>query len=317
MTEQLENSLRIKVTGRCNRNCFFCHQEGGMGDIGEIHFSNELKQIIDILSREFNIQSIALTGGEPLLFKGLSDLVQSIHDETSINHFSLTTNGTISKDREFWQELQNSGLYKVNISIPDILNNVPVSGGFLSGVEVFQNQVTTIKTLYELGLKVNINIVVFNDKKYLLNMLYALFESDLTDEMLDIALLPDLTNSRTFNRSQNTIQEILESLECTKTKLSHRRGTSNTVCDYQTVNGHHLQVKTTKPNGNPKWLSSLCANCKKKEECQEGFYGLRLENKNNKLLLRMCLYRSDKEALFTIKEFLSSSIFEELKSLWK
>ena len=78
MTEQLENSLRIKVTGVCNRNCFFCHQEGGMEGLSEISYSSELKRIIDTLYQEFNIQSISLTGGEPLLFTGLADFVQSI-----------------------------------------------------------------------------------------------------------------------------------------------------------------------------------------------------------------------------------------------
>ena len=313
MTEQLENSLRIKVTGRCNRNCFFCHQEGGMDEISDITYSPALDRIIHILNREFNIQSIALTGGEPLLFFGLTDLVQSISEETPIKHFSLTTNGTIAKDKIFWELLQEFGLQKVNISMPDILNHVYSSS---SNVEIFQNQLLTLEMLYELGLQVNINVVVYNDKKYLLNVLNTLFGSNIADEKLNVALLPDLTNSLTFSRSQKVIQEILEYLNCKKTRLSHRRGTSNTVCDYQTVDGHHLQVKTTKPNGTPKWLHSLCGNCEKKEECQEGFYGLRLENRDGELVLRMCLYRSDEEALLTIDDFLSSPIFSELKTLW-
>lgn len=316
MTEQLENSLRIKVTGRCNRNCFFCHQEGGMSNIGEISYSEELKHLIDVLTKEFNIRSIALTGGEPLIFDGLTNLVQSISANTQIKRFSLTTNGTVEKDKSFWRELQKYGLYKVNISMPDILSNVRTNGSKSLGVEIFQNQILTLELLYELGLNTNINVVVYNDKKYLLNVLNTLFESRVASEEINIALLPDLTNSATFSRSQSVIQEILESLKCKKIKLSHRKGTSNTVCDYQTIDGHHLQVKTTKPNGTPKWLNSLCSACAYKNECQEGFYGLRLEKRNNELLLRMCLYKSDKNVLMNIDEFLDSPIFAELKSIW-
>ena len=316
MTEQLENSLRIKVTGICNRNCFFCHQEGGMEGLSEISYSSQLKHIIDTLYQEFNIQSISLTGGEPLLFPGLADLVQSISENTAVKHFSLTTNGTVEKSKDFWIQLQKSGLRKVNVSMPDILMNVPVSNGTSSDLKIFQNQLSTVELLNQIGTSVNINVVVFNDKRYLLNVLNTIFENSVGCENVSIALLPNLTNSTTFNNSQIVIHEILESLKCEKTKLSHRKGTSNTVCDYITADGHHIQVKTTKPNGDPKRLSSLCTNCEYRKECQEGFYGLRLERKNDLLLLRLCLYKSDRSVLYTIDDFLASPVFYELKDMW-
>ena len=316
MIGQLENSLRIKVTGRCNRKCFFCHEEGGMGSVCDIFYSDDLKKIINIAYQEFGMQSIALTGGEPLLLDGLTDFVKSISENTKIHRFTLTTNGTIEKDIDFWYSLKQSGLYKVNVSMPDILDRIPVSNDKTSKLKIFQNQLLILKNLSSLGVSANINIVVYNDWKYLSNILNALLNSEISHEQICIALLPDLTNNETFNNSQVVIRDIITALNCKKTMSSRRRGTSNVVCDYITPDGYKIQVKTTKPNGTPQWLQTLCSTCDRKKDCQEGFYGLRLEKRDGVLFIRMCLYRSDEEVLMNINDFIHSPVFSELKALW-
>lgn len=311
--EQLENSLRVKVTGQCNRNCFFCHKEGGMDEIDEIHCTPELILLANRLFEEFHIDTMALTGGEPLLHSNLEDFVQAVTDNTKIKKFSLTTNGTIEKAECFWRRLQESGLYKVNLSISDVLAAISTTES-TSGKTIFQNQIEAIETLNKLGIVPNINVVVYNDKKYLTNLLNTLFAQ--RHVKFDVALLPDLTDEQTFARSQIVIKETVKFYGCKKVKASHRKGTSNTVCDYKTSEGFRLQVKTTKFAGRPKWLNSLCNGCEYKEHCQEGFYGLRLENRNEQLFLRLCLYKSDPSVLMSIEDFFASPIYEELKLMW-
>lgn len=314
MVEQLENSLRIKIIGTCNRNCFFCHKEGGMDKIEEINYTPELGVLIDRLSDEYGIHSISITGGEPLLHSNLRNLLFDIGTYTKVSKFSLTTNGTIEKDFDFWKSLKVLGMYKVNLSISDLLTSVKATGG-LKNKTVYENQIETICILNRLGIIPNINIVVYNDKKYLINLLNVLFEE--TAVKFEIALLPDLTNEYTFKYSEDIIHEVISYYNFRKISASHRKGTSNTVCDYETKGGIHLQVKTTKPTGTPKWLDSMCLKCEYKEHCQEGFYGLRLEKRNGLLMMRLCLYKSDPEVLVTMNDFFNSPVHRELKTVWK
>ncbi len=314
MVERLENSLRVKIIGKCNRNCFFCHQEGGMDKIEEIYYTPELGAIINQLSDEYDIHTIAITGGEPLLHRDLKSLLYNISTKTKVNKFSLTTNGTIEKDFDFWEALKKVGLYKVNLSISDLLMSVKTTES-LSGKTVYENQIETIRILNQLGIIPNVNIVVYNDKKYLVNLLNILFEEKTAK--FKIALLPDLNNEHTFKYSKSIIDEVISHYNCSKVKASHRKGTSNTVCDYKTKDGIHIQVKTTKPTGTPKWLDTLCLNCEYREHCQEGFYGLRIEKRSGLLMIRLCLYKSDSDVLMTINDFFDSPVRRELKTIWK
>lgn len=312
--DHLENSIRIKITGRCNRNCFFCHKEGGMNEIDELYFTPELGTMINRLYSDFHINAIAITGGEPILHSDLETLLQEISSKTRINKFSLTTNGTVIKEKSYWKALKESGLYKVNLSISDILSSIKASET-QSEKSVFENQLQTIAILNELDIVPNINIVVYNDEKYSFNLLNALFKQEKIK--FEIALLPNLTNEHTFAKSQSVIKRIIEYYGCKKMGASHRKGTSNTVCEYITNTGHYLQVKTTKLNGNPQWLNSLCSECKMKKHCQEGFYGLRLESREKQLMIRLCLYKSDESVLMDLKSFENSYVYKELKEAWK
>ena len=312
--KQLENSLRIKVLGVCNRNCRFCHQEGSMGMLEEIQYTEELGTVINTLSAEFGIYSVAITGGEPLLHSDLLELVRNLSKKTKIQQFSLTTNGTVVKDYDYWKEFVSLGLRKVNLSMPDLLTTIRATGENRS-ITVYQNQIETICILNKLGIIPNINIVVYNDKKYLTNILNVLFHE--SQAMFTIALLPDLTDESTFAYSQTIISEIINEFNFSIVQESHRKGTSNTVCDYKTDKGILLQVKTTKQSGGPKRLNALCSKCNHYNHCQEGFYGLRLEKCNSKYYIRLCLYRSDSEVLLTLNDFLKSPVYDELKEIWQ
>ena len=161
---KLENALRIKVTGKCNRNCFFCHKEGGMDNIHEMIFTEKLQHIITDISEKLNITTIAFTGGEPLLHPDFANLITDITSNTPIRKFSLTTNGTLYKSYDFWKNLYDMGLYKVNISMPDVLDLITIEMYNKSSViSILKNQIELIRILNNIGVLVNINVVVFND----------------------------------------------------------------------------------------------------------------------------------------------------------
>src|SRR5450759_240666 len=64
------------------------------------------------------VTKVRITGGEPLVRKGITKLVRMISDIKGINDLSMTTNGVLL--RQFAQELRSSGLQRVNISLDTI-----------------------------------------------------------------------------------------------------------------------------------------------------------------------------------------------------
>lgn len=64
------------------------------------------------------VTKVRITGGEPLVRKGISTLVRMISDITGISDLSMTTNGVLLK--QFAEELSAAGLQRVNISLDTI-----------------------------------------------------------------------------------------------------------------------------------------------------------------------------------------------------
>lgn len=312
----LDNPIRIKITGKCNRCCFFCHKEGNM-DIDTVFFSDALKQSVERLSRDFNMHSVAITGGEPLLHPDLEELTKQLMSCNGIDRFSLTTNGTIQKSVSFWKQMKTNGLYKVNISMPDILEFV--SHDILSETDVtknsvIKNQLDTISVFNKLGIIVKINIAVINDIYYTKSILNYLYSQK--NLRFDIVLLPNLSSRKTYVYSEKIISQILDSLHYRYIESRRRRNTSDTIKVYKNLSSHLLYVKGTMLSSEPYYLNSLCNKCNIKENCQEGFYGLRLEQINNQLYVRLCIHKQDNGAVLPADVFFKSPMHDELMNLW-
>jgi len=67
---------------------------------------------------ENGVSKVRLTGGEPLVRKGITALVRMISDIPGITDLSMTTNGILLK--QFAAELKSSGLHRVNISLDTV-----------------------------------------------------------------------------------------------------------------------------------------------------------------------------------------------------
>lgn len=314
---ELENPIRLKVTGKCNRKCFFCHKEGGM-DIDEITFSSKLSETIERLSAELNMHSIAITGGEPLLHENFEQLIEKLMGCNGINKFSITTNGTIFKSKSFWERLKKYGLYKVNMSMPDILNSSQkkVEERLIDDdkISIFEKQLETIKILNNLDVEVKINVAVINDVLYTTSVLKnLLIEKDIK---FDIVLLPNITNNQTFEYSQKIISDLCKMMDISMIGMRRRKGTSDVMFVYENNMKQKIYIKTTKFEEEPFHLKSICSTCNKKNSCQEGFYGLRLEQIQRKLYIRFCIHKSTSDVLLPIDSFWMSNIYKELKELW-
>ena len=108
--------LRISLTDRCNFRCIYCMPEDGVCAMShdEILRIEEIEAIARVATR-IGIKSVRLTGGEPLVRKGVVDLVRSLHDMPEIENISMTTNGVLLP--QMADELKEAGLSRVNISL--------------------------------------------------------------------------------------------------------------------------------------------------------------------------------------------------------
>lgn len=114
------NYLRISVTDLCNLRCRYCMPEEGLckKDHEDILRIEEIEEIVQE-SAKLGINKVRITGGEPLIRKGIIELVRKISAIEQIKDIAITTNGILLG--KYAKELKDSGLNRVNISI-DSLN---------------------------------------------------------------------------------------------------------------------------------------------------------------------------------------------------
>lgn len=108
--------LRVSLTDRCNLRCIYCMPEEGVCSLShhEILRLEEIERLVRIAA-DLGISRIRLTGGEPLVRKGVTDLVRSIVHTPGIESVAMTTNGILLPAMA--DQLKGAGLARVNISL--------------------------------------------------------------------------------------------------------------------------------------------------------------------------------------------------------
>jgi cyclic pyranopterin phosphate synthase len=108
--------LRVSVTDRCNLRCVYCMPEEGVAKLyrQEILRNEEIVRIVRI-AVETGFVHIRLTGGEPLVRKGIVDLVAELARIPGMDDLSMTTNGVLL--RQYAEPLARAGLRRINLSL--------------------------------------------------------------------------------------------------------------------------------------------------------------------------------------------------------
>ena len=93
------NYLRISITDRCNLKCMYCMPPGSIPRLShdEILRYEEIIRIIKVGIR-LGISKVRITGGEPLVRKGVYDFLEQLSGMDGLRDIALTTNG-VSLDR--------------------------------------------------------------------------------------------------------------------------------------------------------------------------------------------------------------------------
>jgi len=111
------NYLRVSVTDRCNLRCEYCMPPEGIEpkSHGEILSYEEIAEIVRSAA-SLGIGKVRLTGGEPLVRRGMTGLVRLLREIEGLDEISMTTNGILLTP-EMAVELKEAGLDRLNISL--------------------------------------------------------------------------------------------------------------------------------------------------------------------------------------------------------
>jgi GTP 3',8-cyclase len=163
--------LRISVTDQCNFRCTYCMPKEIFGPDypflpqSELLSFDEIERIASQFARA-GVEKIRITGGEPLLRKGLPELLKRLRAIDGIRDIALTTNGVLLP--RLASELKESGMDRVTVSL-DTLNDALF--GTINGRGVGVDPVLRgIEAAHQAGLFVKINMMVqkgINDREIL------------------------------------------------------------------------------------------------------------------------------------------------------
>ena len=149
--------LRISVTDRCNLRCIYCMPDEGVPfkSHEEILALEEIEHFAAAAVAE-GISKIRLTGGEPLVRKGIVEHVRRLRKLTGLEAIAITTNGQLLT--RMARDLVEAGLERVNVSLdsldPDVFAHV-TRGGHLS------DTLAGIDAAFAAGMHpIKINVVV-------------------------------------------------------------------------------------------------------------------------------------------------------------
>ncbi len=108
--------LRVSVTDRCNLRCLYCMPAEGVParSHDEILRYEEIELIVRAAAG-LGVHRVRLTGGEPLVRKGVVALVRMLRGIPSVSDLSMTTNGTLL--HQYAEDLAEAGLDRVNVSL--------------------------------------------------------------------------------------------------------------------------------------------------------------------------------------------------------
>jgi cyclic pyranopterin phosphate synthase len=114
------NYLRLSVTDRCNLRCRYCMPEDGIPLLpqGGILTYEELF-LVARTAVSLGIEKIRVTGGEPLIRKGILDFLSRLAGIPGLRQLVLTTNGLLLN--EMAGPLKAAGIQRLNISIDSLV----------------------------------------------------------------------------------------------------------------------------------------------------------------------------------------------------
>ena len=160
--------LRLSLTDRCNLRCMYCMPVDSKGGLEILKHEDllsyeELLRIVKLVVA-MGMNKIRLTGGEPLVRRGVMDFITALSRIEGLEEILLTTNGVLLKEKA--EGLYNAGIRRLNISL-DTLR--PDRFEKITGCNLFDQVWQGIETAEQYGFNVKLNVVAMkgiNDDEF-------------------------------------------------------------------------------------------------------------------------------------------------------
>jgi cyclic pyranopterin phosphate synthase len=112
------NYLRVSITDRCNLRCVYCMPKEGLSLIGheDILRYEEMLRIVRI-ARMLGIVKVRVTGGEPLVRRGVVEFLSAL-GRMDLEDISLTTNGVLLESLA--EPIRKAGVGRINVSLDSL-----------------------------------------------------------------------------------------------------------------------------------------------------------------------------------------------------
>ncbi|MBF0235316.1 MAG: GTP 3',8-cyclase MoaA [Desulfamplus sp.] len=151
------NYLRISITDRCNLACQYCVPKETLPALSHESIARyeEIHKIV-VCASQLGISKLRITGGEPLLRKGVFSFLKGLSQIEGINDISITTNGVLLESHI--DEILAAGVNRINISL-DTLK--PDRFRAISGKDLFETVWRGIMASLDRGLTpIKLNAVI-------------------------------------------------------------------------------------------------------------------------------------------------------------
>ena len=149
--------LRLSVTDKCNLRCIYCMPEEGIKKVRheDILSVEEIAGIVQAAAA-CGITKVRITGGEPLVRRGIVDICKVVAGTEGISEVCLTTNGILLP--QFAEDLKSAGVNRLNISL-DSLDRVTYNK--ITRFDSLDKALIGVNTAFETGFDaIKINAVL-------------------------------------------------------------------------------------------------------------------------------------------------------------
>jgi cyclic pyranopterin phosphate synthase len=225
-------SLRISLLNRCNLSCTYCTMgEDSITDHTSIEVNN-LLTIVEKLHSVLGLETVRLTGGEPLLYPHLPEVVKGII-QLGINDIKLTTNGFLLERQAV--ELKEAGITSINVSLDALDENLFL---LMTKRADVSRVLRGIEAALAVGVSVKINSVIMKgiNENQILPMLEYAFANKISIRFLELMAMGHL-HSNPYEYLF-TEEEILNTIATKYSFTKKERKNSSTANYWQTDAGH-------------------------------------------------------------------------------
>lgn len=114
-----QSYLRVSVTDRCNFSCIYCEPPEGVEwyPKDRILTFEELARVVRLYA-EMGVDKVRITGGEPLVRRGIVEFIRMVKAIPGIRDISMTTNASLLD--EMAGEIRAAGVQRLNISMDSL-----------------------------------------------------------------------------------------------------------------------------------------------------------------------------------------------------